>query len=276
MVAGININAARGTPLWTKFAPLIQAQAGSELKEFTAACGIDPFTALDSIVVGGNTEDDDNIVVAIKGNLDKGKVIECGKKMAAKEGKDLKVEEDGQIVGFNDGGDTMYVAWLDDGTIVTGGGAENNKDWLKGVLAGGDSITSNKDFMDLVNNTDSNSTIWFAMVPPAGDSPFAALGGPSPKAMFCSINLGGGLKVDAGLRFEKADDAKMTSDQANQMMGPMKADPTFGKFLNKTQISTSGNDVIVKVDLNQAEFDELMKMVEQQLPMLMMMAGGGM
>jgi hypothetical protein len=276
MVAGINVSALRGTPLWNKFAPLIQQQAGSELKEFTAACGIDPFNAIDSVVVGGNSEDDKNMVIAIKGNLEKGKVIECAKKIAAKDGTDLKIEEDGQIVGFVEGGEQMYVAWLDDGTIVTGPGAEGNKDWLEGVLSGGASVTGNKAFMDLVNNTDSNSSVWFAIIPPAGDNPFNAMGagGPKPDSMYASINLGKGLKIDAGLRFAKPDDAKMLADQANQMMGPMKSDPTFGKYLAKTAISTSGNDVVVKVDLNQAEFDELLKMLEQQLPMLMMMAGG--
>jgi hypothetical protein len=277
MVAGINVAALRGTKLWDKFAPMIQQQAGDDLKEFTAACGIDPLTSVDSIVVGGNVGDDKSMVIAIKGNLDKAKVLECAKKLAAKEGEDLKIEEDGQIVGFTDGKESMYVAWLDDGTIVTGPGAEGNKEWLQGVLSGKSSVTENKDFMGLVDSTNSGSSIWFAMVPPADDNPFGAMGaGPAPKSMYGSIDLSKGLKIDAGLRYDKADDAKMTSDQANQMMGPMKADPTFGKYLAKTSVGTSGNDLILKVDLNDAEFGELMTMLEQQLPMLMMMAGGGM
>ncbi len=274
MIAGINVSALRGTALWNKFAPMLQQQAGNDLKEFTATCGIDPLNAIDSIIVGGNVKDDKNMVIAVKGNLDKAKILECAKKISAKENTNLKIEEDGQIVGFIEGDESMYLAWLDDGTIVTGPGAEGNKEWLKGVLSGGASVADNKDFMDLVNNTDSGSSLWFAMVPPADDNPFAAMGGPAPTAMFASIDLSKGFKLDAGLRFAKADDAKMLADQANQMMGPMKADPTFGKYLNKTSVSTSGNDMIVKVDLSQAEFDELMKMVEQQLPMLMMMAGG--
>jgi len=277
MVAGINVSALRGTALWNKFQPMLQQQAGDELKEFTATCGIDPFQALDAIVIGGNVGDEESMVIAIKGNLDKAKVLDCAKKVAEKEGEKLEIEEDGQIVGFSDGNEKMYVAWLDDGTIVTGPKAENNKDWLKGVLSGGSSITENKDFMALVGSTDSNASLWFAMVPPANDNPFGKMGaGPAPKAMYASIDLKAGLKVDAGLRYDKADDAKMTADQFNQMMGPMKADPTFGKYIAKTAVSTAANDLIVKVDLNQAEFDELMKMLEQQLPMLMMMAGGGM
>lgn len=274
MIAGINISALRGTALWSKFTPMLQEQAGDDFKEFTATCGIDPLNAIDTIIVGGNVKDDKNMVIVVKGNLDKAKVLECAKKISAKENSDLKIEEDGQIVGFIEGDDSMYVAWLDDGTIVTGPGAEGNKDWLKGVLSGGASVADNKELMDLVNNTDSGSSLWFAMIPPADDNPFAAMGGPAPMAMFGSIELGKGLKLDAGLRYAKADDAKMLADQANQMMGPMKSDPTFGKYLNKTSVSTSGNDMIIKVDLNQAELDELTKMVEQQLPMLMMMAGG--
>ncbi len=276
MVLGINVGALRGTALWKQYAPMIKQQAGEEFKEFTATCGIDPFTAVDSVVIGGDTANEKNMVVAIKGNVPKAKVLECAKKMAEKEGEKIEIKEDGDLVGFSeDGGDTMWVAWLADGTIVTGGGAENNPDWLKGVISGKDSITSNKEFMGLVNSTDSNASVWFAMQPPADDNPFQGMPtGEPPTALFASVDLKSGLKLDAGMRFKSADGAKALAEQANAAMGGMKSDPNVGKYIEKTKVSTSGNDLIVKIDLNQAEFDELMQQLQQQLPMLMMMMGG--
>jgi hypothetical protein len=60
-------------------------------------------------------------------------------------------------------------------------------------------------------------------------------------------------------------------------MEQAKQDPNMGKFVGKATLSANGNDVIVKLDLNEAELNELLQMLQQQLgPMLMMMMGGGM
>jgi hypothetical protein len=163
--------------------------------------------------------------------------------------------------------------------VVTGPKAENNKDWLNERLTSSDGLDKNAEIMDLLKNVDTGATLWMAMKPAAGaDSPLSGFpGGAKPTAVFASIQLTSGLKVDAGLRFASADEAKQTADMGAQVMEQAKADPTMGKFIAKSSMKANGNDVIVKVDLNEAELDELLKMVQQQLgPMMMMMMGGGM
>jgi hypothetical protein len=275
-VFGLSFTSLRGSQLWKQFMPMIKQQAGAELQEMTTACGFDPFLAVDSLTVGGNIVERSSMIYVVKGKLPKAKVTECMKALAQKDNKELKVEEDGEIVGFTSEAETFYAAWPSDSSLVISGA--NDKEKLKAALAGKESAAGNKPFMELVKKTDQSATMWFALLPPADNNPLAGMpgGGAAPSAAHASVNLASGLSVDAGARYASAEEAKKTAEQVNQMVGPMKDDPNVGKYLSKLAVTDSGNNVAVKLSLDQAEFDELIKMLQQQLPMLMMMMGGGM
>jgi hypothetical protein len=276
LVGGINVASITQNKLFKQFWPMIEAQAGSELSEFKAACGIDILTAFNSVSFGGNMGDNESIAVAVNTNLGKDKILACAKTMAEKQGETIEIQDEGKLVGIKDGDDTdvQWIGWQDDKTIVTGAKAENDKAWLEARLAGQESVTGNKAIMDLVGKTNTGASVWVALIPPAEGSPFAGMPGEQPTAVYASIDFAKGLKIDAGLRYATADGAKAMADQANGMMGGMKADPNLGKFLAKTSVTAAGNDLVVKMDLNEQELDELAQMVQQQLPMLMMMMGG--
>jgi hypothetical protein len=53
-MVGINVSALRGTKLWDTMEPMVKQQGGQELNDYSTLCGIDPFGALDSVVVGGD------------------------------------------------------------------------------------------------------------------------------------------------------------------------------------------------------------------------------
>lgn len=274
MVVGINLGGLKGTPLWDKVWPMIEQEAGSELADFKATCGVDPADAVKSITVGGKQADEDHLVIVAKLGVGKDKVKECLQAYAKKEGEDVEIIEDGQIFGIKGAdGKSMWAAWLDDTTLMTSPGAEDNRAFIEERLKGGGSAKDNATFMAVAGQADSSSTLWMAMnMPPEAG---AAMGGmAAPKQMWLSLSLTKGMKLNLGVRFEKAADAKSMADMANAQMGPMAADPMVGKFIKKTKIAANGNDIMIDIDLNEQEFTELWAMVEQQLPMLMMMMGG--
>jgi hypothetical protein len=281
VIVGINAGKLRDSKLFKDLWPMVQAEADKELGKVKEACGVDVVTTIDSVIMGVSTSDEDAATIVVKTGTGRDKMHECAQALAKADGKDLQVAKEGNISGFTEGGETMYIGFLDDKTMVISPKGEGDKTFVVDRLAGKEPLTGNAGMMDLLKNVDSkNSSIWMVAMPPAGgDNPFAAMagGGAAPTAMFASILLDSGLKIDAGVRYASPDDAKKTVEMANTMMGAAKQDPTMGKFVSKASLTANGNDVIFKLDLNEAEFTELMNVVKQQLgPMLMMMMGGGM
>jgi hypothetical protein len=274
LVVGINLAGLRGTKLWTQMWPTIEQQGGEELAEFKATCNIDVGTAVNTITVGGNVDKKDNMLIAVTTTVPRDQVLKCVPAMAQKKGKTVEVKEDGKFVSIKEGETTKSFAWADGSTVVFSAGDADDRPYLEERLAGKDSVTGNQEFMKLVNATDSTATLWIAFVPPEGGSNPMMGGGAQPKAVYASIKLGEGMKMNAGMRYATPEEATKTAEEANKMMEPAKGDATFGKYVNKTKIAAAGNEVTINVDLNQQEFDELVALIQQQLPMLMMMLGG--
>ena len=185
--------------------------------------------------------------------------------MAKKEGEELKIEEDGKLMKVTGKGDTMWLAWLDDGTVFTGSGAEGDdgKAWVEARIKGQDGMDKNADMNALLGQVDSSGTVWFA-AQPKDTSSMAMMGAP-PKAMFGTVLLTGGLKADLGLRYEKAEDATKMVEQSKQMMGAMGNDPTAKMIADKTKLSVNGNDAIIKIDLSEEELTKVIGMAQQMM-----------
>ena len=129
-VVGLNANSLRSSGLWKKFGPMIEGQLNSEkdYKAFKDTCGFDPVSKIQSVIIAGNSAKQGakpDVSMVIKG-FNKGEAKACAEKMAKKEGEELKIEEDGKLMKVSGKGDTMWLAWLDDGTVFTGSGAEGD------------------------------------------------------------------------------------------------------------------------------------------------------
>lgn len=274
MVVGINLGQISASQLYKQFIePKIKAEADKEFAEFKAECGFDPMTTIKSIVIGGvmdnNMEpDEDKMLMVIKG-VTRDQAVSCAEKMAKKEDSEVEITQEGNFtkVVNKEKGKTMWVAWLDDSTMALSG--EEDKAYLEKRISGADGVDQNKDLMDLLGNTDQSAGIWLAVQKPEGaESP----GGVEFKGAFASVNLSGGLKVDAGIRQGSPDEAKQTVGQATQMLEQAKAQAgPFGKYLSKIEISANNADVIAKVSMSDAELQEI---IQQLGPMLGGMMGG--
>ncbi len=111
VVGGINLNSARSSALWAMYKDQIEAATSKELAEFKTACGFDPFTQLQSLVIGGDPNAEEMVVVA-KG-LQREQIKTCGEKLASKEGKKFSVADEGNLSHYEMEGEKFWGAWLD-------------------------------------------------------------------------------------------------------------------------------------------------------------------
>lgn len=272
IVIGVTGDKLRASALLKQYLPKLTARAGKGLAKMKE-CGVDVVGGLKTAGAGINQKSEKG-VFALSG-FTKAQFDACAKKAQA-EGKKISVTHDGDFTTLKDEkGEEMLVKWTGANSFL-GGPKGTTKAQLDAAAAGKGGLDSNAEMMALLGNVDPSAAIYFAMqVPPdKANTPMGKL-----KGAFASINLDGGIKLDAGAQMSSADEATKAVTQANGQMGNLKNGP-FGKFLNKLVLKSNGPNVIVQLSLTDAEVKELIKMVMSN-PMFQMllqrgMGGGGM
>jgi hypothetical protein len=269
-VLSFSLEGLRKSPMWAQIAPMVQAKLDSEMKEIKEACGFDPVGKLASVYMGGKSKDEKSMVVVVKG-FNKSEMETCGAAMAKKEGKEFTmVEEDGLTHMKSDGKD-VYMAWLDSTTAMVS--PNPDKAWVKARAAGQGGLDTNAAFMDLLKGVDSTATIWFAAMPSAGSDMDMSKNVPGAKGGFGSIKVVDGLAFDLGMRFDTPENAKNAQNMATAGLQQAKGmmPPPMQGLVDKTAISTTANDVLVKLTLTTADLEAITAALG---PMLGGMMGG--
>lgn len=270
-VVGVNLASARSSGLWAKYKDKVEAQMASEFAELREACGIDPIGQVQTIIAagkqGGGGEPD--AVVVMKG-LQRGSLKTCGEKMAAKEGKKLTVTEEGNLANYVVDDKNIWAAWLDDSTVVIA--PEKDKAYVSARAAGEGGLAEGSAVMALLKSVDTSAAIYFA-ADTAMMGPQAAMM-QGAKGIFGSLKLTDGLALDAGLRFDTADNAKKMTEMVNQQVGAMKGQlpPQFKTLVEKAVIKQVDKDMVLQLSLSGAELEQLAQALEGMKGML----GGGM
>lgn len=273
MLVGVDVAAVRDSALGGTLVPLAQQQIGGELAAVQELCGIDVINQLNRISVGGVQRDEDGLVIEVTSTVSRAQLGECMKKVAASEGgaDALEIVDDGAVFGIRAGDDSMWSLWLDESTFLTSPGAENQPTWPATIEAR--EGVSDPLFKELVARVDPAAAFYMALVlPPEARSDMSAMGA-TPVGMFVTMWLQGGATFEAGMRMENAQGAEQLANQLQQFLPMLQADPTLGRFLTNLEIAASGTDVVVKLALTEAEFQELVGILASQLPGLMMMIG---
>ncbi|MEM9488465.1 MAG: hypothetical protein AAGC55_04945 [Myxococcota bacterium] len=256
LVLGFSLAKVTASALWKQFGPLVMAQAGEDYQKFKATCGMDPMTAIESVIIGGKIDDEDSMVFVMNG-VTRSQLIDCGKKMAAAEGEKIEIADEGKLTKVVDKeGQTMYLGWLDDKTMV-GSPKGEDKAVVEGILAGKGGLDGNAEMMNLLGNTDTNGALWFAV----SDTGDMGSGGPVKfNAAYGTVSFEGGLKLDVGMRTASAEDATKAVDELTKQLAGLKGGPT-GKFVSKLQLKANEADVIAQLSLTDAELMELIQTV---------------
>jgi hypothetical protein len=269
-IIGVNVASARSSGLWNKYKGQIEQAIGGELAELRAACGIDPIAQAQTIIVGGKPQSNE-LVVVVKG-FERAALKSCGEKMAAKEGEKLTITDEGNLSKYEMDGNTVWAAWLDDTTVVMA--PEQDKAYVEARAAGQNGLTESAEVMALLKSVDTSAAIYLV-----GDATAAGPGAammPGAKGMFASLRFTDGLAVDAGIRFDTAENAKttttMVSTQVQQVKGQLP--PPFSTLAEKAVIKQVDKDLVVQLSLSGAELEQVGKAVQGMGSMLGGMGGG--
>ncbi|WP_428265122.1 hypothetical protein [Haliangium sp.] len=271
-VIGVNPAQLAASSIFKQLAePMIKQQAGENYDQIQGKC----ISTVQSVTVGGVAEKEDTVVVAVKG-MDKAALSACAELAAAMGEDKVEISDDGGLTKVVSEGETAWIGWLDDKTMVMGGEAKDKavvealvarKEGLSDVMAG------------LVGNTDTKAGLWFAMQNPKPSEP---MGGMPYKVETAhgSINLASGIKINVGAKAASPEDAQKMVEEATGQLSQMKDQPPFGKYVAKAEIKADGANVNFTMALSDEDVNEIIPVVQQQvMPMLMMMmmsAGGGM
>ena len=264
LLVGINFGALRSSPMWTKSKDQVEAGLPPELKQLKAECGFDPVSELQTVIFAGSPQKEDGVLV-VKG-LKRATVKGCIDKIAAK-GEKVSATEEGNITSFNFDGEQATGAWMDDTTLVLA--PKKDKAYVESRLAGTGGLNDASPLMGLLKSADTNASVYFV----ADLSGAGAMPVPGAKGVFGSLKITDGLAIDAGGRFDTADNAKGAHTMATQMMamGKQKV-PMLAKYIDKAKLTQKDSDVIVQLTLTEAELTELQGMAQGMAGML----GGGM
>lgn len=266
VVGGVNLNSARASALWTMYKPQIEAaMAQGEFAEFKTACGFDPFMQLQSIVAGGDPSTEEVVIVAR--GIERSQIKSCGEKLAAKEGKKLAVADEGNLSHYQVDNESVWASWLDDTTVVFA--PEKDKDYITKRTAGDTGLADGAEVMSLLKNVDTNATLFVAASSEAmGANPAAAMM-PGAKGFFASLNLGEGLDIDAGVRFDTPDNAKNFTAMVQQQMAMAKGQQVppemagIVKAVEKAVVKQNGNDMVVQLKLTNDDLKQLGSLMQQ-------------
>ncbi|HLU68374.1 MAG TPA: hypothetical protein VKZ63_18950 [Kofleriaceae bacterium] len=256
VIVGINVASARSSALWAKYKDQIEKATGGELAELKAACGIDPIAQAQTVIFGGNPNGPQggDVVAVVKG-FERSAMKSCGEKMAAKEGKQLAVVDEGNLSQYTVDGEVVWAAWLDDSTVVFA--PNKDKAYVEARAKGEAGLTESAPIMALLKSVDTSAAIYLA-----ADASVAGQGAamaPGAQGMFASLRLTDGLAIDAGVRFDTADNAKnlttMATTQLSQMKGSLP--PPFNSIAEKAVIKQVDKDLVVQLSLTGAELEQV-------------------
>lgn len=267
LLIGVNFGALRSSPMWAKSKDQVEAGLPPEFKELRAECGIDPISELETVIFAGKPQQEENVIV-VKG-LKRASIKACADKLAAK-GEKISITDDGKFSSFQIEGDTAWGAWIDDSTVAIA--PKKDKAYVEARVAGTAGLTDASPLMGLLKSVDTSASIYFV----ADLSTMGALPVPGAKGAFGSMKVSDGLALDAGGRFDTADNAKSALMMATQGLAMVKQKmPPLAKLVDKAAVKQNGNDVILQLNLTAAELEELNTMLQGMAGMLGGMGGGG-
>jgi hypothetical protein len=262
----------RSTPMWAKYSAQMMASMADKMSEFKEACGVDPFTTIESVHVGVNTSKSEEPVVIVKG-FNRAQVKACMEGTAKKEGKEVKVEDDGNFTKMTRDGKEVMLAWANDTTLLMVP-EKGDKEYLQARLDGKDGLNGNAEFGAVASAANQGAAIWFAAVPVDGTELAKGIAGNplgvAPKGLYGSLDFTDGLGVNLGARFGSAEEATGAKDKVGPMLQQFK--PMLGPagaMVDKVKLAASGNDMTINLNLSNQD-------LEQMQQMLGPMMGGGM
>jgi hypothetical protein len=250
----------RGTDMWAKYSAQIIASMAEKMAEFKESCGVDPITTIESVNVGFNSSRGEEPVVIVKG-FSRDQVKGCMEGVAKKEGKEIKIEDDGKFTKMTREGKEIMMGWVDDKTLIMVP-EKSDKEFLQARIDGKDGLDSNASFGEVASAANQGAPIWFAAMPAEGTEMAKGIAsnplGIAPKGLYGSLDFKSGLGLAFGARFASAEEATGAKDKVTPMLQQFK--PMFGPagaIIDKVKLGATGNDMTINLNLSDQDIQQL-------------------
>jgi len=213
--------------------------------------------------VGGNKPDG---AIVIHG-VDKSKSWACLDKMQDDMKKDgTEYTKVGDVALFKSKtGETAAATFVSDSTALIVLGDKANADGVKTVAAGDSALKKSPTFVDMYGKINTADSVWFLVNGKVLDK--GAAMGVKAKAIFGSVNVTDGLKMDMRMRLETPDAATqlatMAKGQAQQA----------AKMFDQLDVTSDGSEVKIVVALSSQKLQALIQQVGGMLGALGGMGG---
>src|SRR5262249_39002277 len=133
-----------------------------------------------------------------------------------------------------------------------------SKDGVKQVASGGSALKTSPAFVEMYGKINTTDSMWILMN--GSSKAFEKMPmGFKLKAVFGSVNVTDGLKLDGRVRFESADQAAQLAGMAKMQMDQAK------QFFDKLDVNADGADLKVSVAMSNAKLKSLMQLVGGKL-----------
>ncbi len=269
VVAGVSLAQLRQAPVWARVQQLVGSRLDAQLAIFRDTCNMDPISHVDSVEIGGQLAAED-MVLLVAGKFTRAAVAECGKSIAAKNGKTVAIADEGALTSYTDGGDVMWIGWPNDSQALVADPDKHDKAWMADRVAGRGSMRENDAFIGLVGNVDTNATAWMAVHDTTGQFAMAAqfLGGAAPQGVYASLRVTEEAKGEIGFQFASEQDADAAATALGAFVDQAKQDPSMGSILSDVTAKAYGNNAVIEINLNKEQFEQLIAMLISMAPML--------
>ena len=241
------------------------------LGKILAACELDPWQAVDRVMLGLGAEPDQTVMVAT-GKLDEATIASClGRAMTELGG--------GMVSKIGADGRTLYRAEVGERAIWLGFAApgivavSSAQAWLGQALGDGAKVSANPVLAPLLERSHRDAGIWLIGAMPAaiGQGLVAAAGGEltaAPLAFTGHIELDPGLSAELGLVMASEEDAKLAASKAipQLAMSSLVAQRySLGPMVNKIEVTAEGAILYLRISLTAAEVDDALAGVDQMV-----------
>lgn len=213
VLAGVSFDTVRESPIWAEHREqaLAALDEDGELTQLREFCGFDPLEEVGSAIVGSGTQEDDEVVLVIRG-LTREQVRTCVDAAGDVEGGTFAAHDDGVLTRYEVEDEAFWGAWLGASTLVVAPDGNPGPDELARRVEHGGGLDPASELAEFVEaRVDREAGLWAGVVPDEtaqlgmGLDDFIAA---EPQAGYMTVFPRQALDIAAGIRLRSAGEAE--------------------------------------------------------------------
>ncbi len=270
-LVGVSLASVRDSELWEahRSEVLHGAGLGSSLAAVTDACGFDPLSEVDDVVIGGNSEPGGEFVFVVQG-ITREQVKACVDGAAQVQGDGYSVEDEGDLARYVLGGTELWAGWLGETTVALAPQETSSKQNVERRVEGQGGLGDTGGLAALIDQRiDRDKGLWLGLIPSDTSEIGRGLAGAAdstPRSIYGTVDASGVLDVDMGIEFATAGEAEELREGVEQMLQIFKLQGgDLATLLGGLELSTENEHLAAQVSLTADEVDTLLDAVADML-----------